>query len=147
VRVSNVVNLARDQAELSDVRGIATGVLPEVNLDSAARVEVRKPSGEAFATTPDVEGVLKGIAAHQVGQYDIRQEGETIRRIGAGLLSATETSLFGVDEIQFRELSVGASDQPVSTDQPLWSYLAYAAFGFLLLEWWVFLRRPGGEPA
>src|SRR5690606_3750571 len=103
VLVSNVVGLARDQAELSDVRGIATGVLPELQLDSKAAVQVRIPSGEALAVTPDVEGVVKGIAAHQVGQYDIRQDGETVRRIGAGLLSPTETSLSGVDEIQFRE--------------------------------------------
>jgi Ca-activated chloride channel homolog len=147
VLVSNVVGLARNQAELSDVRGIATGVLPELQLESNASVEIRTPSGEALVTVPDAERMLKGIAAHEVGQYDIRQAGETIRRIGAGLLSPTETSLWGVDEIQFRELSVGASDQPVSTDKPLWSYLAYAAFLFLLVEWWVFLRRPGGESA
>jgi hypothetical protein len=141
-----VVGLARNQAELSDVRGITTGVLPELQLASNASVEIRTPSG-ALVAVPDAEGMLKGIAAHEVGPYDIRQAGETIRRIGAGLLSPTETSLWGVDEIQFRELSVGASDQPVSTDKPLWSYLAYAAFAFLLVEWWVFLKRPGGESA
>jgi Ca-activated chloride channel homolog len=147
VLVSNVVGLARDQAELSDVRGIATGVLPELQVPSKAAVDVRTPSGQSLSVLPDAEGTLKGIAAHEVGQYDIRQEGQTIRRVGAGLLSATETSLWGVEEIQFRELTVGASDQPVSTDKPLWSYLAYAAFVFLLVEWWVFLRRPGGEAA
>jgi hypothetical protein len=95
----------------------------------------------------DANGVVTGVAARAVGAYEIREGGELVKRVGTSLLNSTETSLFGVDEIHFRELSVTATIEPAKTDRPLWPWLAFAAFAVLLGEWWLFLRRPGGAGA
>ena len=146
VLVANVVRLALQQAELSDVRAVATGVLPPLSVDADRSFEVKTPSGDRIAGSSDAEGVLKGIAARTVGVYEVVDSGQVDRRVGANLLSSTETSLVGVDRIHFRELSVGEQDGQISIDRPLWSYFAVAAFLFLLAEWWLYLRRPGGVP-
>ena len=64
--------------------------------------------------------------------------------LGASLLTVTETSLATVDQLQFRELAVGAAGEMLKTDHPLWPELAVAGFLLLLIEWWYFQRRPGG---
>ena len=67
--------------------------------------------------------------------------------MGVSLINSTETSLKGVDEIQFREVKVGAESERVKTDKPLWSTLAVIAFVVLMLEWWYFQKRPSGMPS
>jgi hypothetical protein len=54
--------------------------------------------------------------------------------------------LYGVKEIQFRELKVSANEERLKTDKPLWPKIAAAAFGVLLLEWWFFQKKPAGMP-
>jgi hypothetical protein len=91
--------------------------------------------------------VLDGVPAPTVGRYDVEQGSNTVKRFGAALLNSTETSLFSVDEIQFRELKVSASEERLKTDKPLWPKLAAAAFAMLLLEWWFFQKKPAGMPS
>jgi hypothetical protein len=62
-------------------------------------------------------------------------------------LNSTETSLYGVKDIQFSELKVSASEEQLKMDKPLWHKLAAVAFGFLLLEWWFFQKKPAGMPS
>ncbi len=147
VLISNIVALAREQANLSDVRGTATGVLPPLVLKPEREYRIDKPQTDSVEQTSDVDGIVKGVAARTVGTYDIREGGEIVRRVGASLLNSTETSLHAVDEIHFRELSVTAASAPATTDRPLWPWFAFAAFVILLGEWWLYLRRPGGVPA
>lgn len=60
------------------------------------------------------------------------------------LLSAAETSLAAVDRLEFNEgLSVRATAAPVKADRVLWPWLALAALGVLLFEWWYCNRKPG----
>ena len=67
------------------------------------------------------------------------------RRVGASLLSASETSLASVEQIQMNEqLQVTATAAPVKTDWPLWPPLLMLGLCVLLVEWWFFQRKPGG---
>ncbi|MBX3436637.1 MAG: BatA and WFA domain-containing protein [Planctomycetaceae bacterium] len=146
VLISNVVALAREQANLSDVRGTTTGILPPLAVKAEQPYRVTGPGGFSVSPTSDADGLLKGIAARTVGSYMVADGNDVVERVGASLLDATETSLLGVDEIHFRELSVAANTTPATMDRPLWPWLALSAFAVLLGEWWLFLRRPGGVP-
>lgn len=146
ILIQNVVNEALQQASLSELRALPTGSLPALNLEPRTAYRVTGPKVSQELTSNE-EGVLDNVLAPVVGEYEIRRGGELIRQIGVSLINSTETSLTGVDEIQFREVKVGAEVEKVKTDRPLWSTLALAAFGVLLLEWWYFQKRPSGMPS
>ena len=144
ILVQNVVNIALQQALLSELRALKTGILPPQDLRPDEQITVTGPSGSESTHTTDERGILDGVAAMSVGEYDVRRGATIVRRIGVGLLNSTETSLFGVDELQFREVPVAAESERLKSDKPLWSTLALAAFCMLLVEWWYFQKRPAG---
>ena len=147
VLVSNLVQVAREQAGLAEAHGRRTGVLQDVSVQPGRTYGIRGPEGETRVERSDAAGVLSGVPALRVGYYDISEGGKLERRVGASLLSASETRLERVEEIQFaEELSVAASSVAPKTDRPLWSILAVAAFCVLLGEWWYFNRDPIGTP-
>jgi hypothetical protein len=144
IMVSNLVQLAMQQAGLSEVRGQATGVLPPRSADPSSQYTVQAPDGMRQEISSTSEGLLTGISAPRVGKYEIQKGLTTVAKTSASLLQTSETSLQFVDSIQFREVSVKASETRLSTDKPLWT--EFAAIGLLILavEWWFFQRRPGG---
>ncbi len=77
----------------------------------------------------------------------ISGEGADSDEISVSLLNPLETSLVSIDEIQFSEVPVIASQTQIDSDKPLWSEFAFIAFVLLLAEWWCFQRRPSGIPA
>ena len=101
------------------------------------------PNGYTDAAKSDKDGYLSGIAAPYVGSYEITGTSEPFK-IGASLLSASETGLNAVEKLHFPEVSVAASTIVLKTDQPLWGWFALAALTFLLVEWWYFQKRPAG---
>lgn len=146
ILVQNAVNEALQQASLSELAGVPTGVLPPLALRPNETYTVTGPTGSVEQTANE-RGTLDGIAAPKVGRYDVQRDGNVVKRTGASLLNPTETSLAGVDEIQFRELKVAAEEDRLQSDKPLWPKLALAAFCMLLIEWWYFQKKPAGMPA
>ncbi len=142
VMVSNLVETAREQSALSEVRGTTTGVLPPLLVKPRHSYEVESPEGPSVSRTSDAEGYLSGIRAAHVGTYTVRDGSDVVQQVGASLLSPTESSLFGLEEIQFRELKVAAQEERADIDRPLWPTLATIALIALLAEWWLFQRRP-----
>lgn len=147
ILVANAVQIALGQAELSEVRAAPTGVLPAKTFRPGREYDITAPDGGRYSVSSNEEGVLSGVPAPHVGRYVIRDGSRQVAAVGVSLLSGFETQLEGVDEIQFRELSVAAADSRIDSELPLWSYLAAAALCVLLVEWWYFQRRPGGVPA
>ena len=142
ILVANAVELAMREGQLSEVRGVRTGVLPPLKLsDTDSEYLVAGPGGIQRKMKSNTAGVVSGVAAPRVGRYTFRVE-DREHEVDAGLLSSRETSLKAVEEIQFRELAVGASEERIKNDKPLWPLLAIAGFGLLLAEWWYFNRRP-----
>lgn len=142
ITVANTINQGLRATALSEVRGQRTGVLAAVPLVSETEYTVRGPGGSRREIKSDEQGMLSGVPAPKVGEYEIADGGDTVRKVGAGLLSPMESSLAGVEEIQFREVKVGAAETTVKNDRPLWKWLAIGAFALLLVEWWYFQRRP-----
>ena len=146
ILIQNVVNEALQQASLSELRAVATGVLPPQALAPETGYRITGPN-TSLQLTSNEDGLLDGIPAPIVGEYEIRRGGNLIRQLGVSLVNSTETSLRGVDEIQFREVKVTGESERVKSDKPLWGTLAVMAFVVLLLEWWYFQKRPSGMPS
>jgi hypothetical protein len=142
ILLKNLVDIAMQRSGIAEARAVRTGVLPAMTLVPDTDCGVSGPAGRSTERT-DAGGVLAGIAAPKVGRYRIACGG-SVRSVGAGLLSSTESSLSAVDGIRFREIAVDASSSPLRADKPFWYALALCAFGVLLCEWWFFQRRPGG---
>jgi hypothetical protein len=92
------------------------------------------------------EGLLAGIPALKVGEYEIRSGSQEIDRVGVALLNGSESSLAAVDKISFNEVAVAARTDQLQEDRPLWTQLAFLAFWLLLIEWWYFQKKPAGVP-
>lgn len=144
ILVSNLVQVAMQQAGLAEVRGQGTGVLPPRSADPSSQYTVLAPDGMRQEISSTNEGLLTGISAQRVGKYEIQKGLSTVARTSASLLQAAETSLQHVESIQFREIAVAASETRLQTDKPLWTEFAMAGLLFLAVEWWYFQRRPGG---
>ena len=141
VLVANAADLARQRAELSDVRGRTAGVLEPVRVGRPGDYEIVFPDGRGERVTAGEDGLIRGVTAPQTGRYVVRRDGEDVTTVGVSLLSPTETTLAGVDEINFSDVSVTASAADVTEDRAIWRWLAWAALALLLLEW-AYFHRP-----
>ena len=140
--ISNLVNSTLRQAKIGEVEAARTGVLPALTLVPTRNYRVEGPAGFSREAGSDERGQLTGVPAPKAGEYKIRDGAGNALSIGASVLSASETSLASVEQIEFNDrLKVSAASVPVSSDRPLWWPLALAGFGVLLVEWWFFNRR------
>ncbi|MEO6739882.1 MAG: BatA and WFA domain-containing protein [Chthoniobacteraceae bacterium] len=138
---ANLVERARTLAGLSESAALATGVLPPQNFTAGASVAVSGPSRFTHTERADERGAIAGIPAPRVGEYTLTVAG-TARTLGASLLSATETGLAAVSEVEFGDrISVATASTATKSDRSLWWTLALAGFVVLLIEWWWFQRR------
>ena len=137
--ISNLVGAALRQAHLGEVDAAPAGVLPALPLDPNRTYRIEGPGGFSREATADERGLLSGVSAAKAGEYTISGG---VARIGVSVLSASESSLAVVEQIEFSDrLKVAAASAPVSSDRALWWPLALAGFGVLLVEWWYFNRR------
>ncbi|MCA9079815.1 MAG: BatA and WFA domain-containing protein [Planctomycetaceae bacterium] len=146
VMVSNLVNETMQQASLAETRSPTTGILPALQVTKSQTFRITKPDGHHEERESDEEGILLGISAPLVGEYEVREAGELIDQVGLALLNSSETSLKSVDKIQFNEMAIEATGERPTTDQLLWRALAVAALCLLMVEWWYFQKRPAGVP-
>ena len=141
---ANLVERARVLAGLSEAAAIATGVLPPQSFGAGAGVAVSGPSRFARTERADERGTVAGVPAPRVGEYTFTSGGIAgkARTVGASLLSASETGLAAVSEVEFGDrMSVSTASAATKSDRSLWWTLALAGFVVLLVEWWWFQRR------
>jgi hypothetical protein len=105
--------------------------------------------GEVLVTTPDGselkvparEGAAEFGATDNLGFYDVDGAGKQHSLFAVNLLSPVES------DIRPRSLqAAGGSNVEEATsvatvNKEVWRWLAVAALGALLLEWWVYHRR------
>ena len=143
--VANVVQIAMQQAGLAEATADRTGVLPPLTLVPRHRYEVQGPGQKSEPVSADERGTVSGVRAARVGYYSFLENGAPQRKLGASLISPSETGLTGVEQIQFNErLQVNVATVPVKSDWPLWPSLLLLGLGVLTTEWWFFQRKPGG---
>ena len=140
--VSNLVQAALRQSHLGEVNAAATGVLHALFLEKDRAYRIEGPSGFRRDERSDERGELSGVPAAKSGEYTITEGGAVVARVGASVLSASESALAAVEQIEFNDrLKVAAASAPLRTDRALWWPLALSGFGVLLVEWWFFNRR------
>lgn len=143
ILVTNLVNIAMNQAHLAEAPGQRTGVLRGIPLPAHTQYTVTGPSGSKRPVSSDDRPILRGVPAPYVGRYRIDQGGTALRQIGASLLSAPETSLLATEKVQFKEQAVDVSTVDARTDYSYWRWLVVAGLCVLIFEWWYFHRKPG----
>lgn len=142
ILVSNLIAMAQKQAGLSEASAVPTGVLPPQQGSPNGDVVAKGPGNFRWKEVVDPNGWATGIPAAQAGEYVIAS-GSSESRVGASLLSAAESSLVAVEQIEFGDrISVSAAPVVIKSDRSLWWILALAGFAVLLVEWWWFQRRP-----
>lgn len=142
VMIVNAADIATARAELADVRGVTAGVLPALMVDQVGEYTVKRPSGKTQTVRADDAMVLRGIVVDELGDYVIQHDGSDVRNFGVSLLSAVESSLKGVEEVRFSDVTVEATEDAVpESDQSLWRWLAAIGLAVLLFEWW-YAHRP-----
>lgn len=143
--VANVVQAALAQAGLAEALANRTGVLPPQTLTPNGKYKIVTPAKTSEPAAADEHGQISGVRATRAGYYSIQANGTERRRVGASLISPSESTLTGVEQIQFNEkLQVAAAVGVVKTDWPLWPLLLMLALTLLLTEWWFFQKKPGG---
>lgn len=142
--VANVVQAALAQAGLADALAGRTGVLPPLTLAPRVRYQIQTPDQTTETAIADDHGLVSGVAASRAGYYSFLENGAPRRRVGASLISPSETSLAVAEQILFNEQLQVAAAAVVKTDWPLWPALLLAALGVMLVEWWFFQKKPGG---
>lgn len=142
VLVSNVIEEAMERAGLSEIRGVTTGTLPMRQMEANRQYEILGPDGKRQSAQSGGDGLLSGIAAEEVGRYRIEEGGKEVASVGISLIQPLETSLKGVEDLQFPELKVESSSSLLKSDTPFWQWLVLAGFVLLVVEWWYFHRRP-----
>ena len=146
ILIQNATQIALTRAGLGEARATPTGTLPPVKLLPEMNYTVTGPHGFSDSSKSDRDGYLLGMGAPYVGIYEISGPPEP-QKIGISLQSSSETTLKSFAKLNFSEVSVGAAQTTVKTDQPLWNWFALAGLFFLVLEWWYFQKRPAGVPA
>ncbi|HEX6985774.1 MAG TPA: BatA and WFA domain-containing protein [Planctomycetaceae bacterium] len=142
ILVSNLVQETLRGADLLEVRAGRTGVLDPIPVEPNAEYAVTNPAGETVSVRAGEAGQLSGVPAPAVGRYVVKRGGRTVATVGASLTSPPETGMAVVETLQFKEVEVAADEGQLPSDKPLWRYFAFAGFGLLLAEWWLFQRRP-----
>ncbi len=143
VLVNNLVQIAMQEASLTEVHGEKTGALVLNKLIPGVEYIVSGPNGFSQTIKKEEDSSSPIISALKAGEYRIKSDSDETKIIGVSLLNSHETLLKTVESIQFSELSVDVAKEKIKKDQPTWKYFAFFGFLFLIVEWWYFQRRPG----
>lgn len=140
---ANLALAALQAAGRAEASSLPTGQLPPLRTGPGP-VRIEGPDGVREAT-PDIDGIVAGIAAPAPGFYLVG--GRERIDVGTGLLDPVETRLQPVPGVRAREVAVGEG-ATVPGELPLWPWLVLAAIAALGCEWWLAHRPPrgGGRP-
>ncbi|MCA9005171.1 MAG: VWA domain-containing protein [Planctomycetaceae bacterium] len=144
ILVSNLIQLTLQEAGISESQAPATPVLPPLEFQPEKQYEIQTPTGNELRAESDPNGRITGVPALHTGQYTVNGAGADNAKISVSLLNPLETSLVSVEEIQFSEVPITATQTQIDSDKPLWGEFAFIAFLLLLGEWWYFQKRPSG---
>jgi hypothetical protein len=117
-------------ARLWDIGGDAPG----------ARVRISQPDGSVVAVESQNNSV-EYAGTDKVGFYDVSAPNNKQASFAVNVLSATESD---IRPRSLQSTSGGNIEEATSIltiNKEIWPWVAVAALGFLLLEWWVYHRR------
>jgi hypothetical protein len=104
-------------------------------------VSVRTPSGERIRLHQDRSGKFNFTGTEELGIYEARCGGKTIRRLAVNLFDPGESDLPPRPDIDIGWVEVKGQSGWEPTSRDIWRGLLLAGLVVLLLEWYIYNRR------
>ena len=109
---------------------------------SEALLQASAPDGRVVFGPIKTSGIYtvswKGLA----GPQDAEIGGRSVRPFAANLLDPAESNIGTVEKLELASRIVGAeSGGPTKSTRRLWPWLALAALGVIMFEWFVYNRK------
>jgi len=117
-----------------------------VTLRSAVPVErlvVTSPRGERFDVPHETQSTFVFTRTEELGVYEVR-EGNAQRasqQFAVNLFDSRESDLMPAEKLDIGHEQVVAKEGRQAARQELWKWLALAALGVLVFEWYIYNRR------
>jgi hypothetical protein len=109
--------------------------------ESPASPLFRTPAGELLPASRGKGGEVSLSLADQVGVYDLVIGSHLKRRFPVSLLSASESRLAPLEQLDFGDFKVPVQAKVEEAATGLWRWFALGALAILLVEWYVYNRR------
>jgi hypothetical protein len=136
---------------LAPVQSVNTegSLLPgeEVNLlpgSGVQEIAIASPSNTIYTLAPDESGLVFS-ATGELGIYAVnflKEKSQNAEFFSVNLFSDNESDIEPVDTIQVGRTRIGAVNQEKIGERELWPWFALSALILLVLEWWIYHRRP-----
>ena len=139
--IKNLIEISKNKAGLSDLASCHTGTLPNTILKPDTDYKINYNNNYYANCKSDKYGLIQGILAKKCGIYNINYNGKSIKEIGVSLLNKKESSLLGISNIKFNELTVEANNKQIKNPKSLWKLFAILALIMLFLEWVYFNKK------
>jgi hypothetical protein len=113
-----------------------------VSLESPTAIEIRTPSGRSI-DAPSRLGKAVLSETGELGVYEGRSGGKTVRRFAVNLFDPAESAIRpdAAPAIKIGEVTVSGETSWEAGRREIWKYLALAGLAVLLLEWYIYVRR------
>jgi Ca-activated chloride channel homolog len=121
--------------------GEGVSIVPRPGVDE---VSIVSPSNKVYTLTPD-EGGLLFAETGELGVYAVNfleEKTQTADFFSVNLFSNSESNIKPAETIQVGRTKIGAVKQEKLGERELWPWFAMSAFILLILEWWIYHRRP-----
>ena len=113
-----------------------------ISFEAAAAVEVRTPTGRTVEAPARLgKAVLNDTS--ELGVYEVRSGGKTVRRFAVNLFDPAESTIRPdiSPAIKIGDVKVKGETSWEAGRREIWKYLALAGLAVLLLEWYIYVRR------
>ncbi len=113
-----------------------------ISFEAAAAVEIQTPTGRTIQTPARLgKAVLNDTG--ELGVYEVRSAGKTVRRFAVNLFDPVESAIRPDTSpaIKIGDVTVSGETSWKSDRLEVWKYLALAGLAVLLLEWYIYVRR------
>ncbi|MEP7359071.1 MAG: VWA domain-containing protein, partial [Anaerolineales bacterium] len=139
VLMSNLLNYLAPAQPFSAPDGLRPGESLVIKPSAGALISVADPTG-AVASPSQTSAGLAFAATDRLGVYTVFSGQNVLGYFAVNLFDAAESNIRPAASIQIGRSQVAASAREAQGQLEIWPWLAAAAFGLLLVEWWVYQR-------
>jgi len=121
--------------------GEGVSIVPGPGVDEVA---IASPSDKTYSLTPHENGLLFSETG-ELGVYAVnflKEKTQAAEYFSVNLFSDSESNIKPAETIQVGRTRIGAVKQEKLGERELWPWFAMTAFILLILEWWIYHRRP-----
>ncbi len=142
VLMSNLINYLAPAQTFSAPDGLRPGETLLIKPRGGdAAIAIDDPSGVRFAAAATEAGVLF-TNSDRLGVYTVVSNQAVLGNFAVNLFNPAESDIRPAATITVGRADIAATPRQETGQLEIWPWLALAAFGLLLLEWWIYQRGP-----